>query len=175
MKAIDIFYQGECIDETDHVEADATETIGEVKRRLIDKHGAAEDVLVYCEDEDDPIGEDHAIESVAGAAGAKLHLHRCRRIAVAVNFSGQTVSRKFGPGTTVAKVKKWAARREFGMTKEEAGEHVLQMTGSHERPAPGTHLGRLTSHQDCAVQFDLVPDERINGGFLCGGHEVTPV
>ena len=50
------------------------------------------------------------------------------------------------------------------MTPEEAGEHVLQVAGTQERPAPGTHLGALTTHPTCKVAFDLVPDERVNGG-----------
>ena len=29
------------------------------------------------------------------------------------------------------------------MTDEEAGEHVLQIAGTQDRPAPGTHIGTL--------------------------------
>jgi hypothetical protein len=32
-----------------------------------------------------------------------------------------------------------------------------------QRPTPGTHIGALVSHDTCAISFDLVPDERING------------
>ena len=49
------------------------------------------------------------------------------------------------------------------MTEEEAGEHVLQIVGTQDRPPPGAHIGTLTSCPTCRVHFDLVPDERING------------
>ena len=65
--------------------------------------------------------------------------------------------------TTVARVKHWAAQRKFNMSPEEASEHVLQIKGSHDRPAPGTHLGTLAACPQCAVAFDLVPDQRVNG------------
>ena len=163
MSTINVFYQGDCVEDIGHAEAKANETLSGIRQRLIAQHGAAEDTLLFCEDQDEPASEDQTVEAAAGAAGAKLHLHRCRRIIVIVHFCGQSVTRKFGPGTTVARAKRWAARREFGMSKEEAGEHVLQITGTHERPAPGTHIGRLARYPDCEVSFDLVPDERING------------
>jgi len=49
------------------------------------------------------------------------------------------------------------------MTDEDAGEHVLQVAGSHDRPAPGTHIGALTDGKVCGLAFDLVPDQRVNG------------
>jgi hypothetical protein len=52
------------------------------------------------------------------------------------------------------------------MTPEEAGEHVLQIAGTHDRPAPSTHLGALAACPHCQVIFDLVPDQRVNGS--CG-------
>ena len=57
------------------------------------------------------------------------------------------------------------------MTEEEAGEHVLQIAGTQDRPPPGAHIGTLTSCPACRVHFDLVPDERINGapGAPTGG------
>ena len=49
------------------------------------------------------------------------------------------------------------------MSEDEAGEHVLQIEGAHERPAPGTHIGVLTNDNADSLSFDLVPDERVNG------------
>ena len=46
---------------------------------------------------------------------------------------------------------------------EESGEHVLQIAGTHERPAPGTHIGVLANRKTCGLAFDLVADERVNG------------
>jgi hypothetical protein len=54
---------------------------------------------------------------------------------------------------------------KFGMSEEEAGEHVLQIAGTHNRPAPGTHIGALVSHGQCRIAFNLVPEERVNGAI----------
>ena len=40
---------------------------------------------------------------------------------------------------------------------------MLQIAGTHDRPAPGTHLGTLAACPECCFAFDLVPDERVNG------------
>ena len=95
--------------------------------------------------------------------GLKVHLHSLRQLKVTVTFNGKTIERLFGPGATVARVKRWAAEHEFGMSEEEAGEHVLQIAGKHDRPAPGTHIGALRDGKVRALAFDLVPDERVNG------------
>jgi hypothetical protein len=56
------------------------------------------------------------------------------------------------------------------MTPQEAGEHVLQITGTKDRPDPGTHLGTLAACPDCRLAFDLVPNERVNGWPNAGDH-----
>jgi hypothetical protein len=90
-------------------------------------------------------------------------VHRCRHVEVAVTFNGKPVHHRFGPGTTVARVKTWAAEREFKMTPQEASEHVLQISGTKERPDPGVHLGTLVLSPHCRIAFDLMPNERVNG------------
>ena len=83
--------------------------------------------------------------------------------AVGLEIPHDAAHHKFGPGTTVARVKHWAAVQKFHMSEEEAGEHHLQITGTQDRPAPGMHIGTLASCPECRVRFDLVPDERVNG------------
>jgi hypothetical protein len=163
MNSIDIFYQGEGIRDIEHVEVGADQTFAQIKAVLIEKHGLGSDVFFFLEDGDDPVEEDHIASKHAGSAGVKAHLHRCRHIEVAVTFNGETVHHRFGPGTTVARVKRWAAEDKFGMTPEEASEHVLQIAGTQDRPAPGTHLGALAKSPNCRLAFDLVPDQRVNG------------
>jgi hypothetical protein len=163
MTSIDIFYQGEGIREIAHFEADADHTFALIKLAIIEKHGLAEETLIYLEDSDEPMDEQCFARDHVGRAGIKAHLHRCRHLAVGVTFNGETVHHKFGPGTTVARVKTWAAERKFGMTPQEAGEHVLQISGTKDRPDPGAHLGTLAACPACSIAFDLVPNERVNG------------
>lgn len=163
MTSIDVYYQGEGLQELDHIEASPDHSFAIVKTLLIEKHGFDAAVLVFLEDEDEPVDELIILRERAGHSGIKAHLHRCRHVAVAVTFNGETVNHQFGPGTTVARVKRWAAEHKFGMTEEEASEHVLQIVGTQDRPSPGTHLGALVTCPVCRIAFDLVPDQRING------------
>lgn len=163
MKSIDLFYQGEGLGEIKHLEIEPDATFVTLKARLVEVHGLAPDVLCFLEDEDDPIGDDVPLAEHTSPKGLKVHVHRCRHVEVTVTFNGETVERRLGPGATIAHVKRWAAERKFGMSEEEAGEHVLQIAGTHERPAPGTHIGALTDGKACGLAFDLVPDERVNG------------
>jgi hypothetical protein len=163
MKMIDVFYQGEGIREIEHIEIDADHSFAAVKAILTEKHGLAGDLLIFLEDCDEPVEEVVIIHEHAGHCGIKAHLHRCRHVEVTVSFNGEPVNHRFGPGTTVARVKRWAAEHKFGMSPGEASEHVLQLAGSHDRPAPGIHLGALATCPHCRVAFQLVPDERVNG------------
>ena len=163
MNVIDVFYQGEGIREIEHIEVGDDHSFSAVKAILIEKHGLEKDLLIFLEDCDEPIDELLIVREHAGSCGIKAHLHRCRHIEVTVTFNGEPAHHRFGPGTTVARVKRWAAEHKFGMSHEEASEHVLQLTGSHDRPAPGSHLGALAACPSCRLAFDLVPDQRVNG------------
>ncbi len=162
-RQIDIFYQGECVNGIDHLKADPSETLAVTKSRLIEKHGADPSSMMFAEDADSALEETRTTGDVAESDAIKIHLHRCRHVAVTVTFTDKTAERSFGPGVTLARIKRWAAVKEFGMSAEDAGEHVLQLSGSDERPTPGTHVGALSLGPECHVAFDLVPDERING------------
>lgn len=163
MKLIDLFYQGEGLGEFHHLELEPDATFAALKLRLIEEHGVAASALLFVEDDDAPIEGHMLVKERASNKGLKVHLHRCRHVEVTVTFNGETVEHRFSPSATVAKVKRWSAERKFGMTDEEAGEHVLQLAGSHERPAPGTHIGTLTDGEVCGLAFDLVADQRVNG------------
>ena len=166
MATIDLFYQCEGIREVDHIEVESEQTFAEIKALLIAKHGLGAEVLIFLENGEDPVAEHEPAHKHGDSGRIKVHVHRCRHVTVTVTFNGETVEHRFSPGATVAHVKHWAAERKFGMTHEEATEHVLQIAGTHDRPPPGTHLGTLATCPHCHVAFDLVPDQRINGS--CG-------
>lgn len=163
MSSIDIFYQGHGLREIEHIEVGADHTVATIKAMLIEKHGYDPDTLIFIEDDESPLGDELVIGEIFGVSGGKLHLHRCRHVQVAVKFAGQTVHHKFAPSATIGRIKTWAAVTKFDMTEEEAGEHLLQIAGTTDRPSPGTHVGTLVSCPECHITFDLVPDERVNG------------
>ena len=166
MTSLDVFYQGEGIGEIAHIELDPGATFAILKTLLIEKHGVAHGALLFLEDEDEPLDEAMLVIDHGTGKGLKVHVHRCRHVEVTVTFNGETVERRFSPSATAARVKHWAAENKFGMSDEEAGEHVLQIAGTHDRPAPGTHIGALTDGKVCGLAFDLVPDERVNGAAM---------
>ena len=163
MKSIDLFCQGEGIGEIVHIELELDATFALLKARLAEEYRIPADALLFIEDKDEPIDETVLVKDRATATGLKVHIHSCRHVKVTVMFNGKTAECHFPPSATVARVKRWAAEKKFGMSEDEAGEHVLQIEGTHERPAPGTHIGVLTNDKADSLSFDLVPDERVNG------------
>lgn len=163
MKNTDVFYQAEGVADIQHAEVQADRDFGDLKREICKRHQLQGETLIFLEDGDEPIREAAKLRDHIGRAGLKVHVHRCREVEVQVTFNGETVRHRFAPGSTVARVKKWAAEKKFGMTPQEASEHVLQLSGTQQRPDPNVHIGRLTDCPKCLVTFDLVPNERVNG------------
>jgi hypothetical protein len=166
MKSIDIFYQGENIAGVEHLEVSGEATFGELQARLASQHGLPADVLIFMEGDEPPIEHKVLIAARSGDRGVTVHVHRCRHVNVAVTFNNTTKEHLFSPASTVGHVKQWMAVHKFEMTKDDASEHLLQLAGSTTRPSPSTHIGGLTDGKTCAVAFDLVADERVNGGTL---------
>lgn len=94
--------------------------------------------------------------------GCRIHVTKCRKIKVTVNYLEKTADQTFAPGARVKKVKAWAVKT-FGLDANDAAEHVLQLCGSTDRPATDTTLRQLTAAPVCSVCFDLVPEKRVEG------------
>lgn len=161
MTSISVFYQTESHAHVEHVNFSPDTTLGTVLAAIRAKHGTDAASHLFLEDADEPADLDKRLQELGGSKGVKVHVHRCKRIEVTVAFNG-TKQRAFAPAGTVARVKRWATDA-FHMSPEDAGEHVLQLAGTTDRPSPGTHLGTLATHPHCHVRFDLVPNERVNG------------
>ena len=164
MSKINVFLQVEGIKDVLRLQLEPQSTPVDVKRACASQDGVHLDgeTAVFLEDQDEPLADGAKLGSVAGKHGVRLHVHRCRRVAVKVTYSGRTVDRAFGPGATVGAVKRWAAK-EVGISKEDAAELVLQIAGTQEQPDVDIHIGALAACPACAVVFDLVPNPRIQG------------
>lgn len=162
MQAIAVFYQAENLGRVEHANYSPDATLNDVLADIRTKL-RTDAALLFLEDVEEPADLTARLRDLAGPTGLKVHVHRCRRIEVVVTFNGAAKVHAFAPSATVTRVKRWATEKAFPMTPEEAAEHVLQITGTTDRPSPGTHLGTLVTHPRCQVRFDLVPNERING------------
>lgn len=94
--------------------------------------------------------------------GSHVHVTKCKKIEVTVNYLAETETHKFAPGARVRRVKVWATEK-LKLSAHDAAEHVLQMCGTTRRPASDTPLNELTDRKTCAVCFDLVPEKRVEG------------
>jgi hypothetical protein len=167
MTKVNVFVQGEGISDVLRIELDPGTTVGGLKKECeaIRKIPLNGEVAVFTEDADAPLGDDIAISTLDVRHGIRLHVHRCRHVEVKVSFAGRAAERSFTPAATIGRVKLWAAQ-EFGLSKEDAAEHVLQISGSTVQPDPDTHVGSLVSCPTCGIAFDLVPSQRINGSWM---------
>ena len=157
-----VFIQGEGAEEL--VEAELAEATFDGLRGALAKLGIEinEEVLLFLDEAEEPL-KGKGKSAVPGLKpGARIHVSRCRKIAVTVHYLHRTAEHNFAPGARVKRVKKWAVDK-FGLEGPDAAEHVLQLCGSTDRPASDTPLQRLTDRKQCAVCFDLVPEKRVEG------------
>nr|WP_137677430.1 hypothetical protein [Parerythrobacter lutipelagi] len=163
MKTIDILLQGEGIDDVQLLSLPEDSDLAALLKAASGCHTEPTPeagMLVFVQDEDKPL-KDGKLPRPKGGQPLCLHVHRCRKIAVSVNYNGVTKPAEFSPARTVGAVKTHVATKLFDLSKHDAAEHVLQLPGSKDRPDADTHVGSLAS--DCAVAFDLVPLVRVEG------------
>lgn len=164
MTKIEILLQGEGIADIELVELDEGAGPAEILAIALERRQGGEtgDYLVFVEDQEEPLAPGHQLHRHPHGEPHRVHVHRCRNVAVTVTFNGRPETRDFAPSRTVAAVKAWAAKA-FHMDPRDAAEHVLQLAGTADRPEPDTHLGSLVRHGHCEVRFDLVPLKRVEG------------
>lgn len=121
-----------------------------------------ENINVLIEDADDEIPLDATLKEVGIRHRHRVHLHRCRRVELSVNFNSVTKAQSFSPGTTIAKVKRWTDDA-FELKGIDATEHALQICGTNKRPDLDVHVGSLVQQPHCQICFDLVPKKRVEG------------
>ena len=120
------------------------------------------DSAIFLEDQDDPLDDAMKIESLTTKHDVRLHIHRCKHVSIKVAYSGKDVGYVCGPSKTIGTVKDRVAI-ELGIPKEDAAELTLQIAGTHEQPDVDVHLGTLITYPLCEIEFDLVPNPRIQG------------
>ncbi len=164
---IELFLQGEGLKDIVLVRVPRTGTVRDIieAARVNGLNVPAElEMLVSVEDAEEPLAPDAPLETVGIGQRSRVHVHRCRRIAVTVNFNADQKTEPFPPSATIARVKKWAVgKRGFGLTELDATEHLLQMCGSTTRPDEDIHIGTLVQVPDCSLCFDLVAKQRVEG------------
>jgi len=125
--------------------------------------GECDDALREADDVEDgadqhaPADANQTLDALDVRAHHHVHHHRCRHIAVDVNFGGKTKHRRFSPATTIAVVAAWA-RKKFKLDPASASEFRLQICHTTDKPRDDVHLGELVEAPKCAICFDLVKE-----------------
>jgi len=146
------------------VQLPAESTVGDIIDAIA-THGitAAPDSLLFVDEDEYGYELDDRKKKVKGIKrGCRLHLSRCRKIAVSVNFLERTIDHKYAPGARIRKVKAWSVEK-LKLDPKDAGEHVLRICGTALEPATDTPLHELANARECSVCFDLVPVKRVEG------------
>lgn len=164
MKTIKLFVQAEG---NERIELIELPQIASVKDILLSAQSKgisvlSDGVLLFDEDNEDPIDSTLSLEMAGIKDRAKIHIHRCRKIDIVIHFKAEEVQKSFPPSATVAKVQKWAAHK-FLPNEVDRTEHELQICETDTRPSPNTQIGALVRDGNCTLCFDLVPTERIEG------------
>jgi hypothetical protein len=162
---IELFIQGEGVREVTLVRVPHDGIVRDILKSVSEQCGIEareENINVLIEDNDDEIPLDATLKEAGIRHRHRVHLHRCRRVEVSVNFKSVTKPQSFSTGTTIAKIKRWADD-VFGLKGIDATEHALQICGTNERPDLDVHVGSIVQYPQCQICFDLVPKKRVEG------------
>lgn len=167
---LQLFVQGEGIADIQLVRVAEQSTLRELLGKFssvftdTEVASATDEFIFLLEDSERELASDKSLKELGIKNRERVHIHRCRKIKVSVNFNGKEAAETFPPSKTIAKVKRWADK-EFGIEGVDATEHALQICGTAKRPDDDTHLGTLARRPNCQVCFDLVPKKRVEGAI----------
>jgi hypothetical protein len=163
MNNVVIFIQAHGRPDIVEAEIAVATTLGEL-RNVLAASGIAVDTetVIFIDDAEEPLKGEHHHPVHGLKQGSRIHVGRCRRIAVTVHFLDKIEEHPFSPGARMRAVKEWAVRK-FKMDPKDAAEHVLQLCSSTGRPSSDTPLHQLLHGHDCNLCFDLVPEKRVEG------------
>ena len=164
---IELFIQGEGISKIILVKVHPKDTIADIIK-VAREYGLStpdgSEVFVFVENTDTPLVLDEKIDESGLTPRSRVHFHSCQQVEVTVNFKENQLKEFFPPSATVACVKKWAVGKDgVDMSPMDATEHTLQGCRSTDRPDEDMHIGALVKFPDCAICFDLVPKQRVEG------------
>ena len=164
---IELFIQGEGIPKITLVKVHPKYTVADIIKMACE-HGLStpegSEVFVFVENTDVPLDLDAKIDKVGLTPRIRVHIHRCRRVEVTVNYNEKQLKGFFSPSATIDRVKKWAVGKDgVDMSSVDATEHLLQVCHSNDRPDEDVHIGTLVKVSDGAICFDLVAKQRVEG------------
>lgn len=137
------------------VEVDAEKALGVLVSERATTWG--EVVSIAVQDADDDLDISMTIQEARLTEGHRLHLARCERVTVAVEYNGATKSHAFRPNKRIKSVKEWAvSAKAFNIAPRDAADLVLAYGNPLQKVSEGLHIGDLR-FSDCRLTLSLVP------------------
>lgn len=166
MAEIEVFLQGEGIADIVLVQVPEAGTVRDIVEaaQAHGLRGGNGQVLVFAENAEEPFQQNISLREAGIGQRSRVHVHRCRKVEISVNFNAGLESRSFPPSATMERVKRWAVGPQgFKLSDVDATEHVLQVCNTATRPDEDMQIGSLVQAGTCTVCFDLVPKLRVEG------------
>src|SRR5947209_5820088 len=111
MVDIELFLQGEGIPQIVLIRVPEDGTVGhivEAARAQGLRTAGADGPAVFLEDQEEPLAPDALLEAAGIRSRGRVHIHRCRKVEVTVNYNVEHRSHPFSPARTVRAVEEWA-------------------------------------------------------------------
>jgi hypothetical protein len=132
-------------------------------REFLGAYSQEAEMELWIEDATKPIESELTLAEAGIGQRSHVHISRCQRVEVRVRYGGDTKTKRFPPGTTIARVFEWATGKQgFDLTPTERAKHTLGICDTFTQPDKSEHIGSLADH-DCSVCLDLAPKERFEG------------
>lgn len=165
MADIKIYLHTENEKEPEILSISKTEKIKDFIQKHKERKGFSEkieEIYLFIEDEDENIIIEH-FEEIEFPEKTHLHLHRCKKISVVINYNGKDESKYFSPATTGKKVFEWAIK-EFKISPVDALNFEIRINNQKGELLKDTdHIGSFVSHHHCELNLFLVPKVNIQG------------
>lgn len=168
MSEIEIFLQGEGIPEITLVRVPNDGIVRDIltsaKTQGLRFANDEQTLIILAEDAEERLDPNFSLEVARIGHHSRVHIHRCHKLEVTINFNVGQKFHAFPPSATIEHVKRWVVGQDgFGLHSVDATEHLLQLCSSTIRPDEDTHIGSLVTFPDCQLCFDLVPKVRVEG------------
>lgn len=125
--------------------------------------GSHEEILIFVEDEPEPMGREHSARHFGLQHRHHVHCHKCHRIHVGILYNGVEKAHSFAPSTKVKRVLKWAVDA-FNLKGADAENKILRLAGPPQTELSNdAHLGSYAHAADCGVKLCLLAPIRFQG------------
>ncbi len=164
MKTIQIYVHKENNREPKLVEVSEEASVKDVVNKYLQEFpnsDSPEDVEFFVEDEDEQRPKEETGEKGGIKRKVHIHCHRCKKVSVAVEYNGQTITLNVPPSTTAKKILKQAAKK-FNISEGDAADLLLKLSDGTVLQ-PGDHIGSFAAFPHCSISLSLTANKQVQG------------